>query len=120
MNPSTFSYSQRVAILTPTGKDASLTASILSDAAIDSVVCPTVAAVEQAIEEGIGCLLVAEEAILFNNGLDVLAKGLSQQPTWSDLPVLLLTRYGADSATVEQALQSFSNVTLLERPVRPA
>lgn len=113
------SYSQRVAILTPTGKDASLTAAMLAAADIGAVVCSDLAAVERTIEEGVGCLLVAEEAIL-NGGLDALSHALAWQPTWSDVPVLLLTTYGADSATVGLALQSFSNLTLLERPVRPA
>lgn len=113
------SYSQRVAILTPTGKDAVLTEMMLKNANVGAVICSDLAAVERAIEEGIGCLLVAEEAIL-NGGLETLAHALAWQPTWSDLPVLLLTRYGADSVTVDLALQSFSNLTLLERPVRPA
>ncbi|HEY4262891.1 MAG TPA: ATP-binding protein [Schlesneria sp.] len=112
-------YSQCVAILTPTGRDGVLTATLLSEGNIDSVVCPDVQTVGRMVEEGIGCLLVAEEAVL-NGGMTALANTLSQQPPWSDLPVLLLTRYGADSATVGSALQSFSNVTLLERPVRPA
>lgn len=113
------SYSQRVAILTPTGRDAALTEVMLGEGNIDAVVCVDVPCVEQVIKEGIGCLLVAEEAVL-NGNMKALANALAQQPPWSDLPVLLLTRYGADSVTVGLALQSFSNVTLLERPVRPA
>jgi signal transduction histidine kinase/ActR/RegA family two-component response regulator len=111
-------YSQRVAILTPTGRDGSLTAALLGEGNIDSVVCPDIQSAGRLIEEGVGCLLVAEEAVL-NGGMTALATALALQPPWSDLPVLLLTRYGADSATVGLALQSFSNVTLLERPVRP-
>lgn len=112
-------YSQRVAILTPTGRDGPLTAALLSDGNIDSIICPDIAAVGKAIEEGVGCLLVAEEAV-FDSGVATMATTLVHQPPWSDLPVLLLSRYGADSVTVSQALQSLSNVTLLERPVRPA
>lgn len=111
-------YSQRVAILTPTGRDGPLTAALLGEGNIDSVICTDIASAGRLIEEGVGCLLVAEEAVL-SSGMTSLALALSHQPPWSDLPVLLLTRYGADSATVGLALQSFSNVTLLERPVRP-
>lgn len=111
--------SLQVAILAPTGKDASLTAAFLREAAIDSIICSDVAGVERVVKKGAGALLVAEEAIAAH-GLDVLAAALSHQPTWSDLPVLLLTRYGADSSTVRTALQVLGNVTLLERPVRPA
>ncbi len=42
------------------------------------------------------------------------------QPPWSDLPVLILTRPGADSAETEEAVRTLGNVTLLERPVRLA
>jgi signal transduction histidine kinase/ActR/RegA family two-component response regulator len=111
--------SLQVAILAPTGKDAALTAAVLSEGAIASIICSDVSAVERVVEKGAGALLVAEEAIA-SHGLHVLAAALSRQPTWSDLPVLLLTRYGADSSTVANALQVLGNVTLLERPVRPA
>ena len=110
---------RRVAILAPTGKDAALTAAALGEATIESLICSDIAHVERVIEEGMGTLLVAEEAF-GNAGLRALAAALSRQEPWSDLPVLLLTRYGADSTTVAKGLQTLGNVTLLERPVRPA
>ena len=39
---------------------------------------------------------------------------------WSDLPVLILTRPGADSAESVKPSRTLGNVTLLERPVRLA
>ena len=45
---------------------------------------------------------------------------LAKQPPWSDLPVLVLTRPGADSASLDEAVRTLGNVTLLERPVRSA
>jgi signal transduction histidine kinase/ActR/RegA family two-component response regulator len=110
---------RRVVILAPTGKDAALTAAAFKEAAIESFVCTHVSCVDEALMEGAGVLLIAEEAIV-GGGLDLVAAALSRQPPWSDLPVLLLTRYGADSAIVAKALQTMGNVTLLERPVRPA
>lgn len=109
----------RVAILAPTGKDALLAARIFDEAAIISSVCDDIVAVKQAVEEGAGVLLIAEEAVA-NGNLHQLTSALSSQPPWSDLPVLMLTRYGADSPTVAAAIAALSNVTLLERPVRPA
>lgn len=113
------SDSRRVAILAPTGKDAPLASAVLAEASIETIVCPDYACVERAIEEGVGLIFVAEEA-LDNNGFRSLVVTLSRQPTWSDIPVLLLTRYGANSSVVASALSALSNVTLLERPVRPA
>src|SRR5262249_46712251 len=43
---------------------------------------------------------------------------LEHQPAWSDVPLLILTRLGADSDTALRALAGRWNVTLLERPVR--
>lgn len=113
------SLALRVAILTPTGKDAQLTAAVLRESEIETAICRDIACVEEAIQEGLGSLLVAEEA-LGDRKLEALATALCIQPPWSDLPVLLLTRYGADSSLVNQALQVLNSVTLLERPVRPA
>ena len=47
-----------------------------------------------------------------------LAGMVAGQPSWSDLPILLLTRPGADSSSVAWAASELGNVTLLERPVR--
>ena len=40
------------------------------------------------------------------------------QPPWSDLPVFLFTRPGADSPVLGDAVLTLGNVTLLERPLR--
>jgi signal transduction histidine kinase len=109
----------RVVILAPTGKDAALTAAVLREAAIESLICPSAAAAEAAVEEGAAALLIAEEG-LAEGGLRILEALLARQPAWSDLPVLLLARYGADSAVVTQSLYALGNVAILERPVRPA
>jgi signal transduction histidine kinase/ActR/RegA family two-component response regulator len=43
---------------------------------------------------------------------------LTEQPPWSDIPVLLFTRQGADSVAAHDAMRTLGNVTLLERPLR--
>src|SRR5262245_47612024 len=97
--------SQRVLILTPTGRDAALTAQVLHEGGIVSLVSPDAECVTQAAAEGAGCLLVAEEA-LGSLALGTISTALSTQPAWSDLPVLVLTMYGADSTTVTRALHA--------------
>lgn len=67
-------------------------------------------------------MLIAEEA-LRGNALDQLLAALSEQPTWSDVPIIVLTVEGELSrmiATGVEALSSRGNVMLLERPVRVA
>ncbi|MBI3546197.1 MAG: PAS domain S-box protein [Gammaproteobacteria bacterium] len=108
---------RRILVLAPWGKDASLTASVLAEAGIESQLCGDVASLVQALTAGAGAVILAEEAI--SHGRDrIIADVVAQQPTWSDLPLLLLTRPQADSATVAQAIQTLGNVTLLERPIR--
>jgi signal transduction histidine kinase len=110
---------RRVAILAPTGRDAVLTNAIFGEVSIQSIVCADIASLCRVMEEGAGLLLIAEEA-LASESFGPLVAELNRQPPWSDLPVLLLTRYGADSSTVAAAIQALGNVTLLERPLRPA
>jgi signal transduction histidine kinase/ActR/RegA family two-component response regulator len=69
------------------------------------------------LHEGAGVVLVTEESIA-NDNLAILAREVSHQPVWSDLPVLVLTRQGADSPIAVRALHMLGNVTLLERPAR--
>jgi two-component system, sensor histidine kinase len=109
----------RVLILAPTGKDAALARAVVSDAKIEAVVCHHMAGLLQEIDRGAGTVLLAEEA-LTETTINALVQALGQQPAWSDLPLLILTRPGADSPAVAEALETLGNVTLLERPVRIA
>ena len=52
--------------------------------------------------------------------LSALHEMLAAQPPWSDLPILILTRPGADSEDTVEAVRVLGNVTLIERPVRRA
>jgi signal transduction histidine kinase len=107
---------RRVLVLAPIGKDAALVAAALRMEAIACVACPDLECLSREMERGAAAILVAEEALAERNGR--LAGIIARQPAWSDLPVLLLTRPGADSSTVAWALDALGNVTLLERPTR--
>lgn len=109
----------RIVIYTPTGRDAHLTAGLLAQNHILSMICNSMAEVGTAVNDMTRILLIAEEA-LADRELQTLSSIVAKQPVWSDLPILLLTRYGADSPTVASAMNTLGNVTLLERPVRPA
>ena len=114
--PAQAQFERRVLILAPVGKDASLVEAMLQR---DGIACkPCVDDVELArdLERGAAAILVTEEAAADTQGR--LAGLIARQPPWSDIPVLLLTRRGADSPVVGRALETLGNVTLLERPVR--
>ena len=110
---------QRVLALLPTAKDAEIACAILQSAGIDCEHCATLADLRRELELGAGALLLAEEALALDHG-QVLAKWLADQPPWSDLPILVVARPGADSAAVMQSMDSLGNVTVLERPTRVA
>ncbi|MEO7888282.1 MAG: response regulator [Polaromonas sp.] len=66
---------------------------------------------------GAGALLLVEE-VVSGVAMRPLAEYVASQPTWSDIPIILLTRSGADSLDVQRAVEYLGNVTLVERPVR--
>lgn len=107
-------------VLAPTRKDAELTAEILGRAGVSCVICSDVAYAANRLQSGAAAALLIAEDVLDQEGIRQLARALSRQPPWSDLPLLVLTRPGADSGTVSAAVESLGNVSLLERPVRIA
>jgi signal transduction histidine kinase/ActR/RegA family two-component response regulator len=112
------SAERRVLVLAPTPKDAALTRALLERSHVECVICTGIEQLCERLHEGAAVLLLPEEAIAA--GRSRLTRWLAQQPTWSDLPVLILARPGADSAVVAQAMEMLGNVTVLERPTRVA
>jgi signal transduction histidine kinase len=86
---------------------------------MDCVGCSNVAQVCRELEMGAGAVLLPEEAVVPERD-EPLIEWLAAQPRWSDLPVVVLARPGADSAAVAQAMDLLGNVTVLERPMRVA
>jgi signal transduction histidine kinase/CheY-like chemotaxis protein len=82
-------------------------------------VCRTFDDVLREIAAGVGALLIPEEIATHEHNA-AIKRLLAEQPAWSDLPILVLTRPGADSAESADAVQMLGNVTLLERPLRVA
>jgi two-component system, sensor histidine kinase len=109
----------RVLFLAPTTTDGATTHALLSPAGIQLEICPTFDVLVGELRAGAAAVLVPEEAISFGH-TPALHAVLANQPAWSDLPVLVLTRPGADSAEVSEAIRTLGNVTLLERPLRVA
>ena len=108
---------RRVLVLAPVGKDSSLVQTMLQRDAVECFACADVDSLACELARGAAALLVAEEALPSNGQLAALVQA---QPPWSDLPILILTRPGADSAAAARAMRTLGNVTLLERPVRIA
>jgi two-component system, sensor histidine kinase len=111
---------QRILLLLSTQRDAGLTRELLERNGIASQLCADAAILQHELRRGVGAVLVSEEALAANGAHAVLARALQEQPRWSDLPILVMTRSGADSITLGDAIRTLGNVTLLERPMRVA
>lgn len=110
---------RRLLVLTPIGRDAAMTRAMLAQAGIDSQLCANFREFDTACASGAGAVLLAEEATSSAQQV-TFAAFIRRQPSWSDLPVLLLTGRGADSPLTRRAVEHWGNVTLLERPIRVA
>jgi two-component system, sensor histidine kinase len=109
----------RVLVLAPTARDASMAQALLTAAGIRIEICPGFDALVEELTGNAAAIVVPEEALAAPHQ-GTLREVLSAQPPWSDLPVLVLARQGADSAELGEAVRTLGNVTLLERPVRVA
>lgn len=109
----------RILIYAPGGKDAYIASQVISSAGVASFVCGSYAELLAEIGKGCGAVLTVEETFI-DNPLSGLENIVANQPTWSDLPILLMTYQGADSIGIDNAVRALGNLNLLERPVRTA
>ncbi len=96
-----------------------MAAAVLARAQVASHSCATLRDLVRGIQEGAGAIMLAEES-LSDPASAALTEVLAAQPPWSDLPVLILARQGADSAVIAETMDRLANVTVIERPVRVA
>ena len=109
----------RVLLRTATARDAQMASAVLGRAGLETRVCADTPALLRELSQGAGALMLTEETLHGMNA-DALTQALSQQPPWSDLPILVLARQGADSQAIAQAMAAFVNITVIERPMRVA
>jgi signal transduction histidine kinase len=112
----------RVMVLASFGKDAELIREVLERSGIPVSVVTNVKAVAHCVAGGAGAAIVAEES-LDAEGIEYLGRCVVAQPAWSDFPIIVLTGGGATTPYTEQMVRSrtpMGNITLIERPLRPA
>lgn len=113
---------ERVLIHAPYGRDGALIAAVLSRSGITAEVCLSVDAVCEEMKEGAGAVILADEALRPAN-VQNLSAALKAQPSWSDLPLLIMTGGGEANDISRWRLQlsaPLGNVSLIERPLRMA
>ncbi|WP_455930461.1 ATP-binding protein [Pseudomonas fluorescens] len=110
---------ERAIILAPLGRDGSLAQMMLKEAGYTGMVAANLTVLCEALEEGVGMLVIAAEAL---RGVDLepLLHYLHEQPAWSDLPIVLMTHHGGSEQNGSSHLSGLlGNVTFLERPFHP-
>jgi len=106
---------RRVLLVAPTTRDAEITCSLLTGAGLPCVACTSVGELIREIEAGVGAILLTEQAIT-DDGIDELLATLYKQPSWSDLPIVMMMQGGNLSPVATRVVRLLRNVTLLERP----
>ena len=108
----------RVLILAPRGRDAAVAAELLDRSGIAAQVVPSLAALVDGLSGDVGAVLMTEEA-LASEDRSALVDWVAAQPTWSDLPFVMLANGGRAprSAQAAERLGALGNVVLLERPL---
>ena len=111
---------KQVLIGAPFGRDAESLALLLRDQGHDTVVCSDLLSVADAIDEDVGAIVLTEEALSGN--VDGLKQALESQPSWSDIPFILLSapRTGRTPNAQLSKLALFDvafNSVVLERPI---
>lgn len=111
----------RILVLAPLSNDGRLTVDFLNKAGLSALLCTNISDLCERIRSGCGGLLLAEEG-LAHGGAKTLACVLQSQPSWSDMPMVMIT--GNTDVSVRRdvmaALGPAGNVSVIERPVRPA
>ena len=113
---------RRILVLAPRGRDAELARDALVQAGLGVTICADLEILCADLAQGAGALLIAEEAITPARA-GYLIDALSAEPSWSELPIVVLLAVSAarDSRLYAlKHLEPLRNVTLLDRPVRIA
>lgn len=111
----------RVLVVAPTGRDGLLICNLLASKSIACVLVQSAVSARVESKMDAGAVILAEEGLSLT-GIDEWAELIAEQPSWSDLPIILLTFAGKvdrESQRKMLARQPLGNVVLLERPVRP-
>lgn len=111
---------RRVLISAPFGRDAEAVAGLLRTEGYDTTVAPDLKVIAKAVNDELGVIILTEEAL--TGEVEILKTALAAQPTWSDIPFVLLAaqRMGRVSSGETSRLRLFdlaTNSIVLERPL---
>lgn len=107
----------RTLVLAPRGRDADVIIAVLAQAEMSAMACDGLDDLVDRLEEGAALVFVTEE-VLGEGDTKRVKSWLSGQPSWSDLPLIVLAQKQARRSTQARAsLTALGNMVLLERPL---
>jgi signal transduction histidine kinase/CheY-like chemotaxis protein len=107
----------RILIHAPVGKDARLIAALFGRAGIACFVCDDLGQLLGELAHGAGALLVGDEAVT-PDFVDAVGGFIDHQQSWSDLPLLIMTRREVTTTERQHRYLALGNVSLVERPAQ--
>ena len=108
-------------LLAPMGRDAIVLQQLLQDANISCSRCESIGELTARLSDKTTFVIITEE-VLISADLQVIAGWIGAQPSWSDLPILILTKGGDGTErnpVASRLVSIFGNVSFLERPFHP-
>ena len=108
---------ERVLVLMPSERDTERTVHLLAEASLDCTACANLPELCRELAVGAGAVLLTDD-ILSSDSDQRLEESLRKQPTWSALPVLLLTRESPSAHVQQRSLGGYNHIVIVERPVR--
>lgn len=117
MNDPQVADRERVLVLAPQPIDEALDQALSALAGAECLVCSDADELARRVDENTGALVITDEALA--GGVRPLLEALQRQPSWSDVPILILLDRAA-LASSARVIDLLGNVMILERPVRAA
>ena len=114
-------FDECILILAPVGRDGPAMASLLMERGFTVTVCQSSAELRTRLRAGAGTLLLTEEALELAQLPELLGQ-LDKQPSWSELPLILLTHGGESrmARLLDTIAAAAGGITVLERPLGAA
>ncbi|RUM26846.1 hybrid sensor histidine kinase/response regulator [Rhizobium vallis] len=112
------SHDPKALIYAPAGRDAQVAASLIDEAGLSSLSVADLNLFASSLDDGIAVGVLTEEAVR-GSDLKPVAAWVAGQPSWSDLPFIVLTQRGGGperNPAAARLSEVLGNVTFLERP----
>lgn len=109
---------QRVLVVAPFGRDAHLAVQTLQRTGFDACALASIDLLIEEIRGGVGAVLIAGEALDLQS-MKRLSDCMAAQPTWSDIPIIVITtdvKSRARAPVTTPPFEEIGNVTFLSRP----